>query len=214
LPGGEVEGQALQQFFAVFGALLPALLELDDATAGFPVSGGHHGVNRANPKAPGRFQHVDDGVAEWSVARKSAAGETVGVQTKIPTVANGLEAGLGSVVEFGQEERGERGVWCGERRIGAGRRLLLEETVEEVAAEQFGVEFGVGFRPGKDIEPSDFGVHNDQQAALTRLAGKTLERLVQAIRVGLESIGHGAGRGAGLGLAVQGGDPGPDFLLV
>ena len=43
--GGEVVGQPLPKPFAIGGADLAALLELDDAAADLPVSGGEDGVD-------------------------------------------------------------------------------------------------------------------------------------------------------------------------
>ncbi len=40
---------------------------------------------------------------EGAFVHESAAGDAVGVQTKIPAVANGLEAGLDSDVELGKK---------------------------------------------------------------------------------------------------------------
>ena len=42
MSGGEVIGEPLPEPFAVGGPDLAALLELDDAAADFPVSGGKH----------------------------------------------------------------------------------------------------------------------------------------------------------------------------
>ena len=72
--GGEVIGEPLPEPFAVGGPDLAALLELDDAAADFPVSGGEDGVDGLGRGVASSAEQLGDAGQDLVVAGRFTGG--------------------------------------------------------------------------------------------------------------------------------------------
>jgi len=134
-------------------------------------------------------------VDEATFVHEGAAGDALAVQANIPAVAERLEFGLLGSFKLGQKcVCGQSRRWRVESQGGSGGHG--QQAVEEVAAEQLGMEFGIGFGPGEDVEAGDPAVDEYEEAALTGSARKALQRAIEALPVCLEGVGHRASRRA------------------
>lgn len=71
MPFGQILCELIQQILAILRAFLPALLELDNATADFPIGGRHEAVRCADDGAAGLLQQRTDagkqgGISDWT----------------------------------------------------------------------------------------------------------------------------------------------------
>jgi len=69
-PGGQVVGQPLEHFFAIFGAGLASLLELDDPAPDIPIGRRHERVDGASAGPARGFQQLADAAEQVRIGAR------------------------------------------------------------------------------------------------------------------------------------------------
>ena len=63
----QIHRQLTQQLLAISGPLLAALLELDNASADFPIGGRHQGIDGARSGVASRFEQLADAADQHGI---------------------------------------------------------------------------------------------------------------------------------------------------